>query len=70
MVVGMNMGVNQALASGQSSSIQKNGNSNTVNNAEKTETISKVDDIKKQIEAGTYKIKLEESAKAMADTLI
>ena len=70
MVVGMNMGVNQALASGQSSSIQKNGNSNTVNNAEKAEAISKVDDIKKQIEAGTYKIKLEESAKAMADTLI
>jgi len=65
MVNGINNGINQATLQ-QSKTQQKNQEQNV----NKTEAVSKVEEIKQQIEAGTYKIDVEKSAKAMADMLI
>ena len=36
----------------------------------KSESVSRVEAIKQQIEAGTYKVDVEKSAQALVDTLI
>ena len=64
MVNGINNGINPAAVQ-QNRTQQKQEQ-----NVNKTEAISKVEEIKQQIEAGTYKIDVEKTAKAMADTLV
>ena len=64
MVNGINNGINAAAVQ-QSRTQQKQEQ-----NVNKTEAISKVEEIKQQIEAGTYKIDVEKTAKALADTLV
>lgn len=64
MVNGINNGINAAAVQ-QNKTQQKQEQ-----NVNKTEAISKVEEIKQQIEAGTYKIDVDKTAKAMADTLI
>jgi len=64
MVNGINNGINAAAVQ-QNRTQQKQDQ-----NVNKTEAISKVEEIKQQIEAGTYKIDVEKTAKALADTLV
>lgn len=65
MVNGINNGINQAAAVQQSKTQQKQDQ-----NVNKTEAVSRVEEIKQQIEAGTYKIDVEKTAKAVAETLV
>ncbi len=64
MVNGINNGINPATVQ-QGKTQQKQEQ-----NVNKTEAVSRVEEIKQQIEAGTYQIDVEKTAKALADTLI
>jgi len=66
MVNGINNGVNAAALQQQTRTQQKSQEQNI----NKTEKVSRVEEIKQQIEAGTYKVDVEKTAKAIADTLI
>ena len=66
MISGIGNGISQSGVV-QSNNIKQNAQKETVS---KTEKIDRVEEIKKQIEAGTYKINIQKSAEAMADTLI
>ena len=66
MISGIRNGISQSGVV-QSNNIKQNAQKETVS---KTEKIDRVEEIKKQIEAGTYKINIQKSAEAMADTLI
>ena len=65
MVNGVHNGMNAAALQQQTKTQQKQDQ-----NINKTEEISRVEEIKQQIEAGTYKVDVEKSAKALVDTLI
>jgi anti-sigma28 factor (negative regulator of flagellin synthesis) len=65
MVNGINNGINQAAAVQQNKTQQKQEQ-----NVNKTEAVNRVEEIKQQIEAGNYKIDVEKTAQAVADTLI
>jgi anti-sigma28 factor (negative regulator of flagellin synthesis) len=70
MVGGINSGYNSSLVQ-NNSGVQKNtANNNASKNVEETKAISRVDEIKQQIEAGTYKVDIQKTAEAMVDTLI
>jgi len=66
MVTSINSGINAAALQQQNKAQQKNDEQNI----NKTEATGRVEEIKQQIEAGTYKIDVEKSAQALADTLI
>jgi anti-sigma28 factor (negative regulator of flagellin synthesis) len=66
MISGIGNGISQSGVV-QSNNIKQNAQKETVS---KTEKIDRVEEIKKQIEAGTYKINIQKSAEAMADTLM
>lgn len=66
MVNGINNGVNAAALQQQTRTQQKSQEQNV----NKTEKVSRVEEIKQQIEAGTYKVDVEKTAKAIADTLL
>lgn len=65
MVNGINNGVNAAALQEQNRTQQK-----SQEKVSKTEQVNRVEEIKQQIEAGTYKVDVEKTAKAMADILI
>lgn len=66
MVANINNGIN-GVALRQQNRVQQKTQEQGVN---KTENINRVEEIKKQIEAGTYKIDIQKTAEAVADTLL
>lgn len=66
MVTSINNGINAAALQQQNKAQQKSEEQNI----NKTEATSRVEDIKQQIEAGTYKVDVKKSAEALAETLI
>lgn len=66
MISGINNGINNAAAVQQQTAAQQK-NEQKIN---KSESVSRVEAIKQQIEAGTYKVDVEKSAQALVDTLI
>ena len=50
--------------------LKNSNNKPRTEEATKTKEVSKVDNIKAQIEAGTYKIDINKTAKAMAEALL
>jgi anti-sigma28 factor (negative regulator of flagellin synthesis) len=49
------------------SQVRQNGENQKTN---ETKAVNRVEEIKKEIEAGTYKIDVQKTAEAMAETLI
>ncbi|MDQ1340904.1 MAG: Anti-sigma-28 factor, FlgM [Campylobacterota bacterium] len=66
MVANINNGIN-GVALRQQNKVQQRTQEQGVN---KTENINRAEEIKKQIEAGTYKIDIQKTAEAVADTLL
>jgi|SaaInl8_150m_RNA_FD_contig_21_2260029_length_229_multi_11_in_0_out_0_1 anti-sigma28 factor (negative regulator of flagellin synthesis) len=53
----------------QSNNIAQNRQTQTTE-TQKSESVSRVDELKKQIESGEYKVDIQKTAQALAETLI